>query len=460
MVPRFLLALSLSLLVSSSFGERTPFQLTEKQQCRLQRITAAQPSKRINSEGGETELWNERDDQFQCAGVVAMRNILRPNALSLPNFHPYPRLVFIEQGYGYISVTYPGCAETYHAESSQRTRESKEKWETTERGSERDLHQKVHRIRKGDIVAIPAGAVHWCYNAGKEDLVAISINDLNHQANQLDQKFRAFYLAGGVPKKGQQEGGRFEEETFHNVLKEFDTNLLAEAFDMPEEIVRQMQKGGEERGLSVIAQEKMSFIRPDEQEEWGKHEERYDNGLEETYCSMKISTNVESRREADIYSRQAGKLNVADKHKLPILKFLDMSAERGDLFPNALLSPDWSMQGHTIVYVTRGDAQIQISNHNGETLMNDRVNKGDMFVVPQYYVSTARAGESGFEWVAFKTTGWPIRNPLAGYTSVIRGLPLQVITNSYQISPKQAEELKMNRGGQSFLMSPGRGRQF
>ncbi|XP_073290968.1 11S globulin seed storage protein 2-like [Primulina huaijiensis] len=383
MVPRFLLALSLSLLVSSSFGERTPFQLTEKQQCRLQRITAAQPSQRIRSEGGETELWNERDDQFQCAGVVAMRNILRPNALSLPNFHPYPRLVFIEQGYGYISVTCP-----------------------------------------------------------------------------VFEMMKAFYLAGGVPKKGQQEGGRFEEETFHNILKEFDTNLLAEAFDMPEEIVRQMQKGGEERGLSVIAQEKMSFIRPDEQEGWGKHEERYDNGLEETYCSMKISTNVESRREADIYSRQAGKLNVADKHKLPILKFLDMSAERGDLFPNALLSPDWSMQGHTIVYVTRGDAQIQISNHNGETLMNDKVNKGDMFVVPQYYVSTARAGESGFEWVAFKTTGWPIRNPLAGYTSVIRGLPLQVITNSYQISPKQAEGLKMNRGGQSFLMSPGRERQF
>lgn len=88
--------------------------------------------------------------------------------------------------------------------------------------------------------------------------------------------------------------------------------------------------------------------------------------------------------------------------------------------------------------------------------MNDRVNKGDMFVVPQYYVSTARAGESGFEWVAFKTTGWPMRNPLAGYTSVIRGMPLQVITNSYQMSPKQAEGLKMNRGGQSFLMSPGR----
>ncbi|KZV21488.1 11S globulin seed storage protein 2-like [Dorcoceras hygrometricum] len=455
MVSRFLVAaLSLSLLVSTSLGERTPLGQTEAQQCRLQRITAAQPSQRITSEGGETELWNERDDQFQCAGVVAMRNVLRPKGLSLPNFHPTPRLVYIEEGSGYISVTSPGCAETYDAYGTQTTRESREKWE---RGSGRDLHQRVHRVRKGDIVAIHAGAVHWCYNSGNEDLVAVSINDLNHQANQLDQKFRAFYLAGGPSRKGQQGGGRYEEETFHNILREFDTNLLAEAFNIPEEIVRQMQRGGEDRGLSVIAQEKMGFIRPDEREE---REREFDNGLEETYCSMKISTNIENPREADIYSRQAGRVNIVDKHKLPVLKFLDMSAERGYLFPNALTSPDWSMQGHTIVYVTRGEAQLQIADHNGQTMMSDRVNKGDMFVVPQYYVSAARAGENGFEWVAFKTTGWPMRNSLAGYTSVIRGLPLQVITNSYHMSPKQAEGLKMNRGGQSFLMSPGRGKQF
>lgn len=116
------------------------------------------------------------------------------------------------------------------------------------------------------------------------------------------------------------------------------------------------------------------------------------------------------------------------------------------------------MLGHTIVYVTRGDAQIQVVDHNGQSLMNDRVNKGDMFVVPQYYTSTAQAGNDGFEWVAFKTSGWPMRNPVAGYTSVIRAMPLQVLTNAYRMSPNQAQGLKMNRGSQSFLLSPG-GRQ-
>lgn len=84
----------------------------------------------------------------------------------------------------------PGCAETYQVHRSQRTMERTEASEQQDRGSVRDLHQKVHRLRQGDIVAIPSGAAHWCYNDGSEDLVAVSINDVNHLSNQLDQKFR------------------------------------------------------------------------------------------------------------------------------------------------------------------------------------------------------------------------------------------------------------------------------
>lgn len=99
MASKFLLALSLSLLVSCALAEScsTP-QLSEQQQCRFDQINGAQPSQKIQSEGGVTELWDENEDQFQCAGVAPMRNILSPNGLSLPNYHPTPRLVFIERG--------------------------------------------------------------------------------------------------------------------------------------------------------------------------------------------------------------------------------------------------------------------------------------------------------------------------------------------------------------------------
>lgn len=122
------------------------------------------------------------------------------------------------------------------------------------------------------------------------------------------------------------------------------------------------------------------------------------------------------------------------------------------------MSPHWSVSGHSLIYVQRGDAQVQVVDQNGQQVMNDRVNQGEMFVVPQYYASTVKAGQNGFEFTVFRTSSEPMNSQLAGYTSVIRAMPIEVLTNAYQISPNEAQRLKMNRGGESFLLSPQRQR--
>ncbi|KJU81267.1 hypothetical protein N619_00010, partial [Ectopseudomonas oleovorans] len=126
----------------------------------------------------------------------------------------------------------------------------------------------------------------------------------------------------------------------------------------------------------------MRVIRPSEEEE--EQEQRQggqgSNGFEETFCSTKLRTNLDNPREADVYSRQAGRLNIANQHKLPILRFLDLSAEKGNLYPNALITPHWSMNGHSVIYVTRGEAQVQIVSHNGQTLLNlDNPREADVY---------------------------------------------------------------------------------
>ncbi|XP_010046000.2 11S globulin seed storage protein 2 [Eucalyptus grandis] len=473
------LAATLCLLVHVAFGKGyATAGLSEAQQCRLQRIRATQPDERIESEGGVTELWSEDDEQFQCAGVAAIRNVLRPNALFLPEFINAPRLVFIEQGRGLLGITYPGCAETYHSDqssgsSSERGRRWQGEGQQGEGGS-RDQHQKVHRIRRGDIIAIPEGALHWCHNDGNEELIAVSVVDLNNQGNQLDQRLRAFFLAGGEGGQGRQQGqqsrrrqsGRYNSQ---NIFQAFDTEILAESFNVPIEIAQKLQQQSN-RGIMINVREKMRVVAPDEDEEY---DEEYDeeqeermrrrrgpltsqNGFEETFCTMKIKQNIDIRREADVFSRQAGRVNIVNMHKLPILRYMDMSAERGRLLPNALYSPHWSMTDHRIVYVTRGDAHVQIVGQNGQNVFDEQASEGSMFVIPQFFTSIIRAGNSGFEWISFKTSSQPMKSPLAGYTSVFRALPIQVITNSFQMSPRDAQELKYNREHQTFLLSPSR----
>lgn len=447
---KLLLAISLSLLVSVAVqGQQRSPQLSDARQCRLQRLKASQPSQQIQSEGGVTELWDENEDQFRCAGVAPLRNTLQPNSLSLPNFHPAPRLVYIEKGQGLIGVHFPGCAETFSQGSQQEQGQ-----QGGSQSQQSDRYQKAHRIRQGDIVALPAGAAHWCFNDGNEELVAVSVTDLNNPSNQLDQKLRLFYLAGSPPRQGQHS--QQARETFHNIFNAFDEQLMAEAFNIPVEIVRKMQNE-DERGLIVKVKGGTKVIRPDEghQEEYGGDQDS--NGLEETLCNVKIRTNIDNQRQVDIYSRQAGSLNIVNHHKLPILRSMDMGAERGRLSPNALFAPHWSMNSHSIVYVTRGEAQVQIVGPNGKNLLNDRVKERNMFVVPQFFAATVKAGSNGFEWVSFKTSSLAMDSPLAGYTSVMKAMPNQVITNAYQVSQSQAINLKSDRGGQSFLLSPGSG---
>ncbi|KAI3847951.1 hypothetical protein MKX03_017476 [Papaver bracteatum] len=448
-------------LVSTAFAQyqtgqqsqQQQIQQQEARQCRIQRITPSQPTQHIQSEGGVTEMWNEFDDQFQCAGVAALRNIIQPNCLSLPNFSPSPRLVYIQQGID--RNVHPGCAEIY----SSRQQSVRGGGVRTRQGEQRDQHQKVHRVRQGDIVALPAGVSHWCYNDGNEELVAVSVNDLNNNANQLEQKLRSFYLAGGhqqiyssVQSPQQQQQQR---ETFQNVFRAFDENLMAEAFNLPVEVIRRMQQE-DQRGFIVrVTGEGMRMIRPEEDEEYEeRYQSRRENGMEELYCNLKIRQYLDNPKEADIYSRQAGRINHANGQKLQILNYMDMSAEKGNLYPNAMHAPHWTMNAHSVFYVTRGHAHVEIVGSNGQRVYYDTVNQGELFVVPQQFVSTIRAGSNGFEYVAFKTSSHPMKSPLVGYTSAFKAMPIQVLANSFQISTQEAQNLKYNREHQTMLLPP------
>ncbi|KAL4190305.1 hypothetical protein AMTRI_Chr07g24050 [Amborella trichopoda] len=478
-----LVSLLFSLLVCAfSYRGKLQRSLDDARQCRMSKISTSQASRIIRSEGGITELWDEYEDQFQCAGVAAMRNTIQPNSLSLPNFSPAPRVVYIEQGSGILGLSAPGCSESFR---SGERRSFQRGGQTRERRL-RDQHQQVQRIRSGDIIGIPPGVTHWCYNDdNSQELIAFSVIDLTNKINQLDPKLRQFYLAGGEPR-GQQERGREEEgrgrqegngkagniqqryestegerrgeqgrERFiQTILPQIDTRFLAESFGIPDELAQRIQRE-DERGLIVrVEKQGMRVLIPEEEEREEEEREREGasvNGLEELYCNVKIRQNIDTLRDIDIYSRQGGRLKTINRKNLPILEILDMSAQKVGLYSNAIFAPHWSTNAHTIAYITRGEGQIQIIGTNGQKVMDDRVRQGDVIVVPQFFSSMCKAGSQGIEWIAIKTSDLPIHTPLVGYTSAIKGMPIEVLTNAYRISNQQAQDIKYNREEQLMI---------
>ncbi|MDK0701803.1 cupin domain-containing protein, partial [Clostridium perfringens] len=129
-------------------------------------------------------------------------------------------------------------------------------------------HQKVRQIREGDVIALPAGVAHWIYNRGQSNLVLVSLYDVGNAANQLDQLFRKFFLAGSPPQEFQggsqsqsqrgrsqgphQEQGRQQEQRRHrgqgqeqsggNIFSGFNQELLAEALNIDTELVNRLQR--------------------------------------------------------------------------------------------------------------------------------------------------------------------------------------------------------------------------
>jgi hypothetical protein len=92
-------------------------------------------------------------------------------------------------GTGVAGLTTPGCPETFQQQFQQF-----DQAQVTEGQSQsqqfRDEHQKLHRFRHGDVVALPAGVAHWLYNDGQTPIVAVYVFDVNSNANQLEPRHK------------------------------------------------------------------------------------------------------------------------------------------------------------------------------------------------------------------------------------------------------------------------------
>ncbi|KAL9404482.1 hypothetical protein Peur_001454 [Populus x canadensis] len=384
--------------VNSQHGQQQQGQRRSQQnECQFDRINALEPARKFRSEAGVTEIWDENDQQFQCAG----------------------------------------CPETFQS-SRQNSRDRRE--------SSQDHHQKVRQVREGDVVALPSGVADWFYNNGESPLVLVQLLDTSNAANQLDQDFRKFFLAGNPQQElqsqrssyqsGQHEGEsrRHKQERYRNIFGGFDERLFAEAFNVDTKLARRMKNENDNRGIIVRVQHELQVLSPqqsrEEEEREREHQRRpggRGNGLEETFCNARLKHNINNPERADVFNPHAGRLTTVNSLNLPILRYLQLSAQRGVLYP--------------------------IVGDNGQAVFDGQVREGQVITAPQNFAAVKKAGSQGLEWVSFKTNDNAQISQLAGRISVIRAIPEDVLANAFQISREDARRLKNNREEVSVFSS-------
>ncbi|KAJ3671155.1 hypothetical protein LUZ60_008581 [Juncus effusus] len=481
------IAFSLCLLVlfhgcaAQFFGGQGSWQVprgvgSSQRACHFERLSALEPSRTIQSEAGVTEYYEEYNEQLQCAGLSVRRRIINPRGLRLPAYSNAPALVYITQGRGIMGLIYPGCPETYQSFQQQFEKSRQESESQGQRPW--DEHQKIHRFRQGDIIALPAGVTHWFYNDGEVPLVAITVFDVANSANQLEPRRREFFLAGS-----HQSGTQSLEQQSGNILRGFETQLLAEALGVNRELVRRLQSQNVQRGEIVHVQRGLQVLRPSRSQEFQQEQEfggeryqgertwefggesfqgcgrtNYSNGLDENFCTMKIRQNIDNPSRADFFNPRAGRVTIVNSQKLPILNNVQMSATRVVLRSNALLTPFWNINAHSLMYVTGGHGRVQIVNNHGRTVFDGQLTQRQILLIPQNFAVLKRASRQGFEWVSFKTNQNAMVNKLFGKNSAIRSIPSDVLRVSYRLSTEQAWRLKNSRREEMAIFAPRFGR--
>lgn len=111
---------------------------------------------------------------------------------------------------------------------------------------------------------------------------------------------------------------------------------------------------------------------------------------------------------------------------------------------DAIYVPHWNRNAHSIIYVVRGRAQLQVVDDFGRTVFDDELQQDQILTVPQNFAVVKRASSEGFEWVAFKTNDNAQISPLAGQTSVLRAIPADVLANAFQLRKEDISELKLH----------------
>lgn len=94
-----------------------------------------------------------------------------------------------QPGSGFVGLSFPGCPETFQKQFQKYGQAQSVQGESQSQKF-KDEHQKVHRFRQGDVIALPAGIAHWFYNDGDAPIVAIYVFDVNNNANQLEPRHK------------------------------------------------------------------------------------------------------------------------------------------------------------------------------------------------------------------------------------------------------------------------------
>ncbi|WCJ38331.1 11S globulin seed storage protein 1 [Euphorbia peplus] len=358
-----------------------------------------EPDMYFPSEAGSVEIWNLTD------GLYVGRYTIQPNGLMLSFYTNADEFAYMLKGKFLTGLFIRGCSRKSNAECRQ-----------------------FYRFRMGDVGSRNGGEFLWNYNDTNETVIIIAVLRTTNK-----ESLRVFLLGGP-----------------QNLLGGFGLEYLSEAFNVDSDLARKLQNkdlrgniiyltpGGIDLSNVPIIQ---SCPRKDQQ---GKK-----RVVDESFCNA-YDTRVEKLHDPlmvvdiGLLEKINGIFTTIDSQEFPILQSTQYSVSYTLLLKDVIRLPHWE-NSDRIILVVKGEGWIQVVDNNGTNVFDNIVKEGQFLTVPKFLVMTEKSKTEFFEYVIFMTNANPISFDIAGRNSVVHGLPLEVLTNAFNITEEEALKVKFAR---------------
>ncbi|XP_014506003.1 legumin B [Vigna radiata var. radiata] len=282
----------------------------------------------------------------------AGRLLLQPRGFALPHYADSSKLGYVIQGSdGVAGMVLPNSKE-----------------------------EVVVKLEKGDVIAVPVGAVSWWFNDGDTDLVIVFLGETSKAL--IPGQFTYFFLTGAI-----------------GVIGGFSTDLTSKVYGLDKNEVEKLTRS--QTGVLIIKLDKTQPV-PKPQ----------------LHNTKKLVYNIDGA-EPENAVEKAGLVKTLTEKDFGSIEDVGLSLIRVKLEPNAIKAPSYPVSPTVeLIYIARGSGKIEIVDFNGKSVLNTQVEAGDLVVVPQFFVVAEIAGEEGLESYSIVTTTKPLFEELAGKTSI------------------------------------------
>ncbi|KAL6329337.1 hypothetical protein AAG906_017641 [Vitis piasezkii] len=343
----------------------------------------------FEGEGGTYYSWSSAEyELLKEAKVGGGRLVLQPRGFALPHYADSNKIGYVLQGScGVVGMVSPKASE-----------------------------EVVLKLKEGDIIPVPYGAVSWWYNDGDSELVIVFLGETSKA--YVPGEFTYFLLTGT-----------------QGILGGFSTEFNSRAYNISNEEAEKLAKS--QTGVLLI-----------KLPEGHKMPHPCKNSTD------KLVYNIDAALP-DIHVQNAGLLTALTAKKFPFLGEVGLSATLVKLDANAMSSPIYAADSSVqVIYVAKGSGRIQVVGINGERALDTKVKAGHLCVVPRYFVASVIADGEGMEYFSMITTTQPVFGEFTGKTSVWGALSPQALQASLNVGPEFEQLFRAKIKKSTILVPP------